>query len=147
MDGPNVSLAFQKRLQSHFQAQNNTFLDIGTCPLHTIHKGFSKGVKVIDFDLEQFIVDISSFFKLSGARREDYSKLEEITELPPHFFLKHSSTRWVTLKKVTVRILEQWANLTEYFLKFIPKQPNFKSKNGLKENKRYQRIKEKLEDQ
>ena len=147
MDGPNVNLAFQRRLQSHFATEGSSFLDIGTCPLHSIHNGFSKGVKVIDFDLEQFIVDINSFFKLSSARREDYSKLEEVTQLPPHFSLKHSSTRWVTLKKVTVRILEQWENLTEYFLNFLPKQPNFRSKNGLQENKRYQRIKEKLEDE
>ena len=57
---------------------------------------------MIDFDFKQFMVDINAFFKLSSARREDYSKLEEITELPPHFFLKHSYTRWVTLKKVIV---------------------------------------------
>ena len=61
--------------------------------------------------------------------------------------MKHSSTQWVTLKKVTVRILEQRENLTECFLNFLPKQPNFRSKNGLQENKRYQRIKEKLEDE
>ena len=101
---------------------------------------------MIDFVLEQFIVDINSFFKLSSARREDYSKLEKL-ELHPHLSLKHSSTQWVTLKKGTVRILEQWENLTEYFLNFLPKQPNFRSKNGLQENKRYQRIKEKLEDE
>ena len=43
-------------------------------------------------------------------------------------------------------MLEQWKNLTEYFLVFLPKQPNFKHKNGLKGNNRYQWIKEKLED-
>ena len=52
MDGPNVNLAFQRRLQSHFATEGSSFLDIGTCPLHSIHNGFSKGVKVIDFDLE-----------------------------------------------------------------------------------------------
>ena len=140
-------LAFQRRLQSHFATEGSPFLDICTCSLHSIHNGFSKGVKVIDFDLEQFIVNINSFFKLSSARREDYSKLEGVTQLPPHFSLKHSSTRWVTLKKVTVQILEQWENLTEYFLNFLPKQPNFRFKNDLQENKRYQRIKEKLEDE
>ena len=81
---------------------------------------------MVDFDIEQFIVDINAFSKLSSARREDYSKLEEITELPSHFSLEYFSTRCFPLKKVTVRILEQWENLTEYFLIFIPKQPNFK---------------------
>ena len=32
------------------------------------------------------MVDINAFLKSSSAHREDYSKLEEITELPPHFF-------------------------------------------------------------
>ena len=92
MDGPNVNLAFKKHLQNHFLTQNTTFLGIATCPLHTIYNGSFKGVRVIDFDTEQFIIDISAF-KLPSARREDYSKLKEITELLLHFSLKHSSTR------------------------------------------------------
>lgn len=71
MDGPNVNFALQKRLQSHFLTQDATFLDIGTCPLHTIHNGFSKGVREIDFDIDQFIVDIKAFFKLSSAHRKN----------------------------------------------------------------------------
>lgn len=71
MDGPNVNLALQKRLQGHFLTQNATFLDIGTCPLHTIHNGFSKGVIEIDFDIDQFVVGIKAFFKLSSAHRKN----------------------------------------------------------------------------
>ena len=97
--------------------------------------------------MEQFIVDINSFFKLSSARREDFRDLEEVTELPAHFTIKHSTTRWVTLKKVAVRLLEQWKNSTEYFIVYLPKQSNFKGKNQIKENKRYQCIKESLENE
>ena len=66
MDGPNVNLAFKKHLQNHFLTQNTTFLGIATCPLHTIYNGSFKGVRVIDFDTEQFIIDISAF-KLPSA--------------------------------------------------------------------------------
>ena len=52
MDGPNLNLAFQKRLQSQFLTQNSTFLDIGTSPLNTIHDWFSKWVRVIEIDIE-----------------------------------------------------------------------------------------------
>ena len=75
-------------------------------------------------------------FKLSTGLRENFRALEEVTELPAHFTVKHSSTCWVTLKKVAVRLLEQWKNLTEYFLVYLSKQSNFKAKNGIKENKR-----------
>ena len=44
MDDPNVNLAFQKHLQVQLFEENSTYLDIGTCPLHTIHYGFSKGI-------------------------------------------------------------------------------------------------------
>ena len=71
MNGPNVNLALQKRLQSHLVTRNAIFLDIGTCPLYTIHNGFSKGVREIDFDIDQFIVGIKTFFKLSSAHRKN----------------------------------------------------------------------------
>ena len=145
MDGPKVNLAFQRKLSKSLEEKSYTsFLDIGTCPLHNVHNAFEHGLKFLNFHVEPFIVDINSFFKLSSARRGDFRALEEVTELPAHFTIKHSSTRWVTLKKVAVRLLEQWKNLTEYFLVYLRKQSNFKERNGIKENKRYQLIKESL---
>ena len=93
-----------------------------------------------------FVVDLNSFFKLSSARREDYASLEEITDLPPHYSIKHTSRRWETMKNVVVRSLEQLDNLLEYFLNFLPKQGNFKGKNSINQSQRYQRIKEFLDD-
>ena len=63
-----------------------------------------------------------AFFKLSSARREDYSNLQDLTEVASQYVLRHSSVKWLTLKFVLVRIIEQWTNLTEYFCKYIPKQ-------------------------
>ena len=103
MDGPAVNLSFQTRLTNTLFENNKVLLDIGTCCLHMTHNGFSKGLHSLDFNLEQFIVDLNSFFKLSSARHEDYTLLAEITQLPAHFFLTHSSIRWVTLKKVALR--------------------------------------------
>ena len=34
--------------------ENSSFLDTGTCPLHTINNEFCKGIGVTDFDMEQF---------------------------------------------------------------------------------------------
>ena len=51
---------------------------------------------------------------------------------------KHCHTRWLSLKFVTAWLLEQWENLTEYFLKFLPKQKIFKG--TIKETSRYKRI-------
>ena len=40
--------------------------------------------------------------------------------------MQHTETRWLTMKYIAVRILQQWKNLKEYFL-FLPKESNFKS--------------------
>jgi len=48
------------------------------------------------------------------------------------------------MKHVAIRVVEQWDNLTEYFLKFVPKQKDTFRK--IKETARYQRISKALED-
>ena len=85
-------------------------------PLHNVYNAFEHDLKFFNFNVEQFIVDINSFFKLSSAGREDFRALGEVKELPAHFTIKHSSIRWVTLKKA--RLLEQWKSLTQDFDSF-----------------------------
>lgn len=58
--------------------------------------------------------------------------------------LRHVSSRWLSLKKVLVRILDQWDNLQNYFLKFLPKEKNFARE--IANTDRYQEIKRVLED-
>ena len=48
------------------------------------------------------------------------------------------------MKQVVARVIEKWDNLTEYFLKFFPKQKDPFRK--IKKTARYQRITEALED-
>ena len=56
-----------------------------------------------------------------SAKREDYTNLVDITNLVAEFANKHIETRWLSMKYVAVRILEQWVNLKEYFLTFLSK--------------------------
>lgn len=146
MDGPNVNLKFQQDLKSHLkETQNKNFLDIDTCTLHKVHTSFKKGILQIPIDIDNFAVNLHGFFKLSSARREDYRDLEAVTDVTAHYVLRHSSVRWLTMKYVIVRIIEQWSNLQEYFLTFLPKQKEFKQ--SIKETKRYKQIVEVLKDE
>ena len=127
MDGPNVNLKFEKDLKAHFkESYDKEFLDIDTCTLHRVHTSFKKGVLQLPIDIDNFVVNLHVFFKLSSARHEDYSHLEDVTEVTAHYVLRHSSVLWLTMKYVLVRITEQWPNLKEYFITFIPKQKEFK---------------------
>ena len=138
MDGPNLKKSFQKKLSKKLEENNNQFLNIGSCNLLKVHNAFRKGLSELNIDLDQFACDIYLFFKLSSARREDYSDLGKITEVAAAYTVKHSSTRWLSLKFVCIRILEQWDNLKQYLLVFLPKQKNFVRE--IKETARYKRI-------
>lgn len=141
-DGPRVNLAFERKLE---ESMDSELLKLGTCNLHHVHNAFRAGLKELkDFDIDSFVNDVSFFFKHSAARREDYKLSEDITDIEARMSLRHTSTRWVTLKKASLRLLEQWPNLREYFIVFLPQQSNFKQHIGCTE--RYKRIRSILVD-
>ena len=124
MDGPNVNLKFQQDLAKCFDEKSVSFFNIDTCLLHKVHRSFKHRVKSLPID--QFTVDLHGFFKFLSTRREDYKEMEDGTDFAADYALRHSSVRWLTLKFVLVRIIEQWENLRTYFLEFLPKQKIFK---------------------
>ena len=146
MDGPSVNLKFEDLLKSspHIKSLGTTILSIGTCPLHIVHNALRAGVNASNFNVDSFIIDVNFFFKLSAARRADY-RMQKCTDVISHFIQKHSNTRWVTLRKICVKGLEQYQNLREYFLKFLPKTSTFKS--TVRDAEWYKRIKEVLENE
>ena len=108
MDGPNVNLSFEKKLRRSMESDFNTsFLDMGTCSLHPVHTAFRKGVLKLEMNVDEFFHDIFFFFKHSSARREDYASVEEVTKVVARYAMQHTETRWLTMKYVAVRILEQ----------------------------------------
>ena len=117
MDGPSVNLKFEKLLIDQL---NKLILQVGTCPLHIVHNSFRYGILALSFDVDRYTRDIHFFLNLSAGRRADYKKMESVTNIVSHYAQKHVLTRWVTLKKVVVRLLEQHENLKEYFLTYLP---------------------------
>ena len=47
MDGTNVNLSFQNKLESNLEGINTSFLRIGTCSLHPTCTAFRKGIKIL----------------------------------------------------------------------------------------------------
>lgn len=47
MDGPNVNLSLQEKMNTFLQESNKKLIDIGTCGLHILHNGFKKGNRSI----------------------------------------------------------------------------------------------------
>ena len=142
MDGPSVNQSFQKKLKLDLEKKSQDFIDIGSCPLHIANNGFKKALDEIKsiIDLNEIATDLHFFFKRSAARREDYKLAEEITETTVWFMKKHVESRWLSIDRSLVRILEQLPNLRVYFLEKLPKEKGFHAKNGLASNSRYKRI-------
>ncbi|CAF1530611.1 unnamed protein product [Adineta ricciae] len=135
-DNPNVNIAIEKMIDSEMQKHGSSLLKLGSCSIHIVHNAFKSGLLVSKWHVENFCLDLYSWFKCSPARQEDFKNvLEEIDYLLEKTILYFSITRWVLMGKVVKRILNQWDVLCEYFLCFLPqKQPS-----QIKENKRYEK--------
>lgn len=139
MDGPRTNLSFNKKLVADLKEKHEkSIIDIGTCNIHKIHNSFKKGLQKLQFDFDGCAADLHFFFKHSSARRMDFQLMELITEIEAEYMLRHVSSRWLSLKKVKNRILDQWQNLREYFLQFLPSQKHFSK--DVETTDRYQRI-------
>ena len=104
---------------------NKSFINVGTSPLHIVCNSFQKAITTFDFHFDEFFC-YHFFFKLSSGRREDFQDMENITNISVQYALCRVETRWLSMKGVAVRIINQWENLCQYFLKFLPTQKIFK---------------------
>ena len=106
MDGPNVNLSFENKLESTLESINTSFLRIGTCSLHPTHIAFRKGIKSLysntinisgekesTFDLEDFFNDLLFFFfncLVQGGG--GYASLENVTNVVTQYAKNHVET-------------------------------------------------------
>ncbi len=119
-DGPNVNKSLRNKL---IDAQKDLgcppLVDVGSCNLHTIHNSFKAGVNSVShWSVEEFLTDIFYYFKNFPSRQEDYRELCATFngEDSIRKFTRFVESRWLSMSPVTVRILENWECLCQYFL-------------------------------
>ena len=102
MDCPSVNLKFHKDVQSnHKELELPKRIDIGSCPLHTIHGAFKTGVESTDWEIKKPFKGCFTLLHDSPARRSDYTSIAGSTV----FLLSFCATRWVEGKKVVERLI------------------------------------------
>ena len=109
-----------------------SIIEVGTCPLHIVNNAFGKAVKALNasiVDLDKMAIDFY-FFSSIRLQGEQYIACHEITGVTAKMMEKHFQTRWLSLEKVLVKLMEQWKNLSEYFLRKVPTLPRFTSSKG-----------------
>ena len=123
-DGPNVNKAVWNLMNNDmFKCRSKGLLNIGTCNLHVVNNSFVLALSEFGSDASEFAIEVYYFFHTEPVRREDYKRTHHLKKVPKHRFIKHSSIRWLTLKRSVMRLDEQWPAFTEYFLKFLPNKP------------------------
>ena len=81
MEGPTVNMSFLNQRKSKMGESHQSFIDIGTCPLHITNNSFKAILNVIKpiLDLDQVGTDLHFFFKRSATWQEVYKMVENIT--------------------------------------------------------------------
>ncbi|CAF2101817.1 unnamed protein product [Rotaria magnacalcarata] len=137
-DNPNVNKTIEKLIDEEMKKVGGELLKLGSCHIHVVHNTFKSGTTTSHWYIEDFCIDVWSWFRHSLARKEDFIKIsEELNETVEKNILYFVCTRWVLLGKVVNRILTQWEILNEYFLVYLPEN----DKTKIKENKKYNSIK------
>ena len=77
------------------------------CTLHIMHNAFHIGIKVMSVNIEDLVYDLHAWFKISPCKEEDFRNLNEEISIDESLFLKHVSTRWLTLSPALQRIQER----------------------------------------
>lgn len=99
--------SLKSTLKSHY-----TLLDIGECILH---KGFSRALNAFGNDIESLLIDIYYYFKHSAVQSSDFRDLQQQMKVSEHIFVRHVSSRWLTIETSLERFLEQYDDLKTFF--------------------------------
>ena len=115
-DGPKINKGVWQAVNEKVtQAGSSGLLNIGTCNLHIVHNSFEKGIKEYGNAVQEFAIDLHSFFKHTSARKEDYANFQFDMDIVENVFMRYLQTKWVSLGAVVDRIIEQWKPMLSYF--------------------------------
>lgn len=100
---------------------NTGLIRIGSCPLHLIHNSFKIGVDSVNWSIEDSLNSLAFWFNRSPSRRADYLKVaKSLSHNIGKFIRRFVITRWLDAGPIIERLIEQWKNLKNYFMIFIP---------------------------
>lgn len=102
-DGPNVMKAVKRKLKE----LHPNLIDVGECCIHKVHNAFSHGIDAFGSEVEAAVVDVYYFFK-SAVQSASIKAQQEVLQLPSNVFLRHLSSRWLTLGPALDRLIEQF---------------------------------------
>jgi len=104
-------------------------VDIDFCNIHLLHNAFLKGLKVFGENVSDLIVLMHNVFDDWPSRLEDFERIQTEINMPNLRFIKHCSSRWLTIEPASNRLLLLWDAVNQYFLKYVPLKVHSLSKS------------------
>lgn len=99
----------------HRLTERTTCLIPVGCPAHILHNAAEKGAERLTADIETIVLKIGSHFKSQTSRANSLKSFCEQLDTNYTTLPTHTPTRWLTLDKVLVRMIDLWQPLKGHF--------------------------------
>lgn len=115
-DNASVNFGKHKSVYQHLKTSLSTpDLVAGHCSAHIIHNAAKKGLNVLEYDVETFVLKVFSEFSSNAKRVAALKELFDFFDSEYVDLLRHTPTRFLTLFPSVDRVLICWPALKEYF--------------------------------
>ena len=83
---------------------------------HILNNAFWHAIDSLDVDVESIVLMIYSHFSNSAVHTKELKELFSFVDVEQQAFLKHVSTRWLSLRPAVDRLISSWPAVISYFI-------------------------------
>ena len=98
----------------HLQDQQPDMFDLG-CICHLENLALKAAMKSLPINIDSLLVDLNTHFYMSVKRKDQLKEFCDFVNITYKKILGHVETRWLSLLRVIVHVLEIWPALKSYF--------------------------------
>ncbi|XP_031328947.1 uncharacterized protein LOC116170670 [Photinus pyralis] len=130
-DTTNVMVGHNNSVFSFLKAELKNIVCV-KCSCHMIHLSASKACLKLPRSVEDLLRNLGSHFNRSHLRQERFREFQEFFKTDIHKILSHATTRWLSMKQCTDRVLEQYDPLKAYLRELTFTDPSISNDDMLK---------------
>lgn len=114
-DSASVMVGKRNSVLSRVKEVSPNVFSLG-CVCHLANLCAAAALKSLPISVDDLLIDIFYYFKHSAKRWEMFAEIQrEFGDVQPARVLKHSTTRWMSIKRCLKRFLDQWDALYAFF--------------------------------
>ena len=115
-DSASVNTGVHKGVFSFIKKKNPNCLLSG-CTLHLVHLAAEKAAHQLEYNPADLLIDIYYYLNKSSVRQGNLKMWQAYYGKEQRSFLKHVSTRWLSIGRCLRRLIDDWRPLRTFFKK------------------------------